>query len=198
MNKHRVVLPGLIVGALLLALVAVFAIFLPKVEGKTGDLTLPATLPGGYVAADRREAYESLTSATDADKANYVTSQVNAGKFAAKSYKAMGVEGVSRNYLTKDGQQFVAVQLIRAQGGAISPFLFTDPKTAEQGTQLDHYVKAGDATCIETGTSDGAGKVQQSVIECQKSEDGLTLQVTTQNSISAVGKLIDAIWDDVA
>lgn len=198
MNKPRVVLPGVIVGLVALVLVAVFGIFLPKASGQTGDLVLPDKLPGGYVAADLRAAYEKLESVTDADIASYATEQVNAKKFAAKSFANLDIEGVSRNYLTADGQGFIAVQLIRAAGGALSPFLFSDPARATQGTSLDHLVKAGDATCIETGTADGSGGVQQSVIECQKSAHGLTLQVTTQAKIAEVADLVDTIWDEVA
>jgi hypothetical protein len=197
-NKPRVVLPGVVIGVIGLALAVAFGVLLPKANGDTGDLTLPATLPGGYVAADTRAAYEALSSATDEQKASYATQQVNAKKFAAKSFDEVGVSGVARNYLTKDGQGFIAVQLIRAEGGALSPYLFTDPATAESGTSLDHFVKAGDALCIETGAADGSGGVTQSMIECQKSEHGLTLQVTTQADIATVGALIDKIWDKVA
>ncbi|MFT4263633.1 MAG: hypothetical protein QM572_09645 [Nocardioides sp.] len=201
MKSPRVVLPGVVAGVLLLAVAVAFAVFLPKAHGET-TLVLPDKLPGGYVAADLRAAYEGIDGATDEDKATYATAQVNARKYSAKAFKAAGVEGVARNYLTKDGSEFIAVQLIRADGGALSPYLFTDPATASSGTSLDHYVKAGHALCIETGTADGSGNVQQSVIECQRSEDGLTLQVTTQSSADdvakAVGKIVDSVWDEVA
>jgi hypothetical protein len=197
-TKPRVVLPGIIVGALLLGLAVVFAVLLPKAQGATGDLALPDSLPGGYIAADTSAAYAALSGSDDATKQQYADQQVASNEFAAKSFKGVDVEGVSRNYLTKDGQEFIAVQLIRAEGGALSPFLFSDPAKAQSGQQLDHLVKAGDATCIETGVADGNGGIQQSVIQCQKSEHGLTLQLTTQNSVKAVGTLVDDVWDAVS
>ncbi|WP_300681512.1 hypothetical protein [Nocardioides sp.] len=198
MNKPRVVLPGVLIGVVALALAVVFGVLLPKAHGDTGNLSLPDKLPGGYVAADLRSAYDSISSATDAQKASYATQQVNAKKYADTSFKSMGISAVARNYLTKDGQGFIAVQLIRAEGGALSPYLFTDPAQAQSGSSLDHFVKAGDATCIETGTANGTSKLTQSMIECQKSEHGLTLQVTTQGEVATVGKLIDSIWAEVA
>lgn len=198
MNKPRVVLPGILVGVIALALAVALGVLLPKANGSTGDLSLPDTLPGGYVAADLRTAYEGLSSTTDEQKAAYATQQVNAKNFAAKSYDEVGVSGVARNYLTKDGQGFVAVQLIRAEGGVLSPYLFADPATAEPGSSVDRLLKAGDATCIETGAADGAGSVQQSMIRCQIAEHGLTLQVTTQAPLASVEKIIDDIWHKVA
>lgn len=198
MNTPRVVLPGIVTGAVVLLLLAALGIFLPKATGSTGDLALPDSLSGGYVAADLREAYADLQQATDEQKASYVTTQVNARAFADQALAEAGVDGVSRNYLSSDGSGFIAVQLLRAEGGAVSPFLFTDPATADASSQIDRLVNVGDALCIETGFGDGQGGFRQSLIECQKSDHGLTLQLTTQGTVETVEALIEDVWAEVA
>ncbi len=86
-TKPRVVLPGVLVGLLLLGLAVVFAVVLPKAQ-RDGRSRLPDKLPGGYIAADTSEAYAALTNTTDADKQNYADQQVASNKFAAKSSRA--------------------------------------------------------------------------------------------------------------
>ncbi|MDH2414282.1 hypothetical protein [Nocardioides sp. CER19] len=198
MNTRRVVLPGVILGAVVLALAAVFAIVLPKVNGDTGDVSLPDKLPGGYTATDLSDAYKNAPGATDDKVKQASATERSARAYGNKVLKASGVEGETRTYVDKSLSAPLVVQVFRASGGAFSPFQFTDPKTAQQGQQVETLVRKGDVTCIQTGSADGKGGIQAAYVECQKSKDNLTVQVTSPLAVDKAVGVVDNVYDEVA
>jgi hypothetical protein len=192
-SNRRVVLPGAVLGVLLLALAAAFAIALPKVNGESsGAIVLPDTLPGGYTATDLAAAYENAPGATDDKVASASASERTVRAYGNKVLAESGVVAATRNYVNADLSAPLVVQAFRAAGGAFSPFQFSDPKTAQAGQEVQNLVERGGVVCIEHGSADGQGGVQPAYVECQKSEGDLTIQVT---STLALDKAVDLVGD---
>lgn len=198
MSNRRIVLPGVLLGVVLLALFVVFAVVLPKATGETGELSLPATLPGGYTASDLAAAWKGAPGATEQNIDQAAASERTSRSYGDKALAAAGVDAVTRTYVGSDYQTYVVVQAFRAPGGAFAPFQFTDPANAESGQEIQHLVKHGDAVCIEFGSADGQGGSQASYVECQKSEGDLTVQVTSQLELDKAVDLVDVVYDEVA
>jgi hypothetical protein len=196
-SNRRVVLPGVIIGVIALALAAVFAIALPKVNGE-GELSLPDKLPGGYSATDLTSTWKNAPQATAQKVESAAASERSARTFGDKAFEDAGVTAVTRGYVDAKFQQPLFVQAFRAQGGAFSPFQFQDPKTAQAGQQVQRLVRQGDALCIEVGSSDGKGGSQASYVQCQKSEGDLTVQVTSPLALAKAADLVDTVFDEVA
>jgi hypothetical protein len=180
---------GIALGAVLLGLVAAFAIALPKaadgetehVTTSTGDLELPDTLPGGYTASDLPEAFTGKY----ADRAEEVSKAQQDAREHGDQVLAdvLGVPAVTRTYASED-LHAVFVQAFRASGGAFSPDSLPDPATA-QGQSVPELVSVGDAACIVSRQPSQAGApVDESAppayAQCQLSEGGLTIQVGAQ------------------
>jgi hypothetical protein len=197
-SNRRVVLPGVILGVLVLALAAVFAIVLPKVNGESGEVSLPDRLPGGYTATDLDAAYKNAPGAT-ADKVKQASAtERTARAYGNKAFKDSGVVAETRSYVNKDLSSPLIVQVFRAQGGAFAPFQLSDPTSAQAGQNVQHLVRKGDVLCIENGSADGQGGVQAAYVECQKSSGGVTLQVTTPLALEKAVALVDQVFDEVA
>ena len=198
MSNRRVVLPGIILGVVLLALAVVFAIVLPKVHGESSDVSLPDTLPGGYTATDLEKAYKNAPDATDEQVQQASATERSARAYGDKALAASGAVAATRAYVSKDLSSQLIVQVFRAAGGAFSPFRFTDPKTAQSGQPVERLVSKGDVVCIETGSADGKGGVQPSYVQCQKSDGDLTVQVTTPMALDKAVGAVDDVFDEVA
>ena len=198
MSNRRVVLPGVIIGVLLLALAVVFAVVLPKANGDNGDLSLPDTLPGGFSATDLSSTWKNAPEATADKVESAAASERSARTYGDNAFEAAGVDAVPRGYIDEKFQQPVFVQAFRAQGGAFSPFQFADPKSAQSGQQVQRLVRQGDAICIEVGSSDGQGGSQPAYVQCQKSEGDLTVQVTSPLALDKAADLVDTVFDEVA
>lgn len=198
MSNRRVVIPGVILGVLLLALAVVFAVVLPKVHGESGSISLPDTLPGGYTATDLVDAYKNAPGATDAQVQQASASARTTRSYGDKALADSGVTAATRTYVDKKLQTPLFVQVFRAAGGAFSPFQFSDPKTAQASEQVQHLVRKGDVVCIENGSSDGQGGVQPSYLECQKSEGNTTVQVTSPLALDKAVSLVDQIFAKVS
>jgi len=196
-SNRRVVLPGVILGVLVLALAAVFAIVLPKVSGESDELSLPDRLPGGYTATDLAEAYKDAPGATDDKVQQASASERSTRSYGDKMLEKAGVVGVTRNYVNKDLSSPLVVQAFRAEGGAFAPFQFSDPKTSQAG-EIQTLVRRDDVLCIQNGSSDGQGGVQAAYIECQKSEHGVTVQVTSTLELKKAVDLVNDVFDEVA
>jgi hypothetical protein len=197
-SNRRVVLPGVILGALLLALAVVFAIVLPKVHGDSGNISLPDTLPGGYTATDLVDAYKHAPGATDAQVQQASASARTTRTYGDKALADSGVKAATRTYVDKSLHTPLFVQVFRAAGGAFSPFQFSDPKAAQANEQVQHLVRKGDVLCIENGSATGAGAVQASYVECQKSQGDTTVQVTSPLALDKAVSLVDDIFAKVA
>jgi hypothetical protein len=195
-SNRRIVLPGAVLGVVVLALFVVFAVLLPKANGE-GDLSLPDTLPGGYTATDLTKAYRDAPGATADKVAEAAATERSARTYGDKVLAASGVEAVTRSYVTKDLATPLVVQAFRARGGAFAPFQFADPAASQQGQSVERLVKKGDAVCIERGAADGNGGVQASYVECQKSEGELTVQVTSPLSLAKTVDLVDDVFEKI-
>lgn len=199
MSKNRVVLLGAVLGVILLGLMAVFAVALPKLHGDTGTIKLPDTLPGGYTATDLPAAFKGAPANAKSQVGTIVKSERASVEFGNKALKAAYGTARTRTYLGKDMQTAVIVQAFRSEGGSFAPFQYQDPKTAQQGAEVDTLVTSGDAICVEHGTATGnGGRPQTSYIQCQKSDNGLTVQVTSQGPLSTSVKLTDTVYDKLA
>lgn len=196
-------LTGIAVGAVALALVVVFAVFLPRAVGDDGTggtsnarIALPATLPGGYQSADQVSAWKGATSGV-AGHEDQVVKEVKAElKYGnAALQKTTGGGFGNRIYLKDAGKSIFFVQAFRAAGGAVSPGEISDPSQLQQGTSVDQLLKVGDATCIVTGSVATGGQVQPQQTKCQASKgDDLTVQVTAPAvAASDVAKVADLV-----
>lgn len=198
-------------GALLLALVAALAIGLPKAVGdsagesgsgggrtvSTEPVTLPDTLPGGYVAADTEAAFASIPE-EQADQAGATVRNEQAARaYSDKALQAAGVPAAGRTYITPDGTPLI-VQAFRAAGGAFAPLQINDPASAAAGDSVNDLITVDGLTCIQTGTADGAGGLQGGYIECQKSSDDFTIQVTSPLDADATVALVNTVWTELA
>ena len=192
------VLPGVILGVLVLALAAVFAIVLPKVNGESTEISLPDKLPGGYTATDLTKAYANAPGATDDKVQQASATERSARTYGDKAIAASGAVGATRTYVNKDLSSPLIVQAFRAAGGAFAPFQLSDPKSAQAGQSVQRLVRKGDVVCIENGSADGKGNVQPAYVECQKSHGDLTVQVTTPLALDKAVAVVDDVFDEVA
>ncbi|GAB7005864.1 hypothetical protein JCM18899A_33370 [Nocardioides sp. AN3] len=198
MSNRRIVLPGVIIGVLLLALAIVFAVVLPKAHGDSGDVSLPDTLPGGYTATDLVEAYKHAPNATDTQVQQASAAARTARSYGDKALKDSGVTAATRTYIDKKLSTPLFVQVFKASGGAFSPFEFSDPASAQSNQQVQRLVRKGDVVCIENGSADGQGGVQASYVQCQKSEGNTTVQVTSPLELAKAVALVDDVFNEVA
>jgi hypothetical protein len=193
---------GIAVGVVLLGLVAAFAIALPKAHGDTEDapepidLTLPATLPGGYAAADDPASFADGQLAAQAE-------QIAQQQAASTEYgndvlpAVLGNPAATRSYVV-DGTKAVFVQVFQAQGGAFAPTALTDPTTTSGGggTTMDNV---GDGICILTyGQTQGGTPGDPAASQCQVTRGELTAQVGS-GAISAeeLVEVADQLLDDL-
>ena len=131
---------------------AAFAIGLPKAQGDEADaeeltLTLPDTLPGGYVASDDPAAFEDGQLADQADE---IAKQEKANREYGNAVlpEALGTSAATRTYVV-NGTEAVFVQVFQSEGGAFAPNSLPDP--ANTGGQAGTEMKAvGDGACILT------------------------------------------------
>ncbi|MFT4288944.1 hypothetical protein [Nocardioides sp.] len=201
----RVVLPGVVLGVVVLALFAAIGIGLPKAvgdsdgHGSSEPIVLPDTLPGGYTATDLEEAWASAPADQAEQASAYARNEAVARTYADKVLAETGVVAATRSYISEDLSSPVIVQAFRADGGAFSPLQIIDASTAEAGDSVDSLVTSHGVTCIQAGTADGAGGVQASYFECQKSADGFTIQVTSASTtIEDAVDLVESVWAEIA
>jgi hypothetical protein len=199
-SKNRVVPLGLLLGAILLGLVAVFAIAIPKLHGD-GDIALPDTLPGGFTATDVPSAYKNVPSAAKSQVATYIKGEKKSAEFSDKALKDAYGSGQTRTYvnLTPKSQSSIVVTAFHSDGGAFAPLAITDPSTAAQQGGGDVLVSADDVVCIQHLAASQTGATQTAYFECQKSQNGLTVQVTSQaTSLSGAVKTTNTVYKAVS
>lgn len=205
MSKTRnsdVPLTGIAIGAVVLALFVVFAVLLPKANGDDagGRIALPASLPGGYVAADQVSAWKGASGVAghEAEVVAQVKAELTFGDTQLEKTTDGGFG--HRIYLKDKGASIFFVQVFRAAGGAFSPGEISDPSKVQQGTTVQQLSKVGKATCIlegQVGTS-GTVSASQGQSQCQRSEGDLTVQVTAPGvAPSDVAKVADLVLSKV-
>lgn len=200
-RNSDVPLTGIAFGAIALALVVVFAVFLPKASGDTADdsaITMPKTLAGGYVSANSTDAWKGNSSIAGQEKqvVTEVQAELDFGDAALK--KTTGGGFGNAIYVKNAGQSIFFVQAFRATGGALSPGEISDPSKLQQGTSVDQLTTVGDATCIVTGTVATGGQVQPAQTKCQATKGDLTVQVMApQVATSDVAKVADLVLSKI-
>lgn len=172
---------AILLGLLFLGLMAAFAIGLPKAQGDEADaealtLTLPDTLPGGYVASDDPAAF---TDGQLADQADEIAKQEKANREYGNTVlpEALGTAAETRTYVA-NGTEAVFVQAFQSEGGAFAPNNVPDP--ANTGGQAGTEMKAvGDGACILTyGQAQAEGQAPPVAFsQCQVSQGEVTVQI---------------------
>jgi hypothetical protein len=196
---------GIAVGLVLLGLVAAFAIGLPKASGADEpeaapaiDIVLPATLPGGYAAADDPDSFADSQLAQQADQ--IAQQQAASTKYGNEVLPAvLGTAAATRSYVV-DGTKAVFIQVFQAPGGAFAPTVLTDPATTNGagGTTMDNV---GDGVCILTyGQSQDGSTGDPSAVQCQVSHGELTAQIQSstvpaEDLVKVAGALLDDLQD---
>lgn len=201
-KNTRAALIGLVLGAVLLGLIAVFAIVLPKVsdesEAAGAPIVLPDRLPGGYVATDLPEAFAGAPGGSEDQIDAAVRNEKAAREYGDQVLAESGATAATRTYVGEDLQTAVVVQAFRAAGGAFAPFQFNDPANAEPGQEVESLVRVGEAVCIQHGTAAGEGRIEGGYVQCQKSEGELTIQVTTPLELEEAAEMVETVWSQVA
>lgn len=198
-NKSDIPLTGIAIGAVALALVVLFAVFLPKAHGESGSsanrISLPASLPGGYLAADRVDAWKGANSQVKGHEAELVGEVKAELSYGDKQLAKTASSDYGNRIYVKGGQSVFFVQVFRAAGGAFSPGELSDPARSGQGSSIQQLTKVGDAVCIIDGAVAGPGQVQPSSSQCQRSGADLTVQVTSPGTApSDVAKVADLVF----
>lgn len=186
-SNHASTIVGIVVGVLLLGLVAAFAIGLPKAAGAEEgeaqvELSLPDTLPGGYMAADLADSFADGELAKQADQ--IAKQQAESTKYGNEVLpEVLGHPAVTRSYVI-DGSKAVFVQVFAAEGGALAPNSLTDPSTTGGAGGLTMENIAGAACVLGYGQSQDGSVGDPTSTQCQLSEGGLTVQ-TQSNQVGA-------------
>ena len=200
-RNSDVPLTGIAIGAIALALVVLFAVFLPKAVGDTANtsaITLPKTLPGGYESATDTAAWKGNASMAgqEAQVVKAVQEEIDFGNAQLKQTTGGGFGNAI--YLKDSGKSIFFVQAFRAAGGAVSPGEISDPTKLQQGSTVDQLVSIGKATCIVTGTVATGGQVQPAQTKCQQSKGELTVQVSAPSiAASDVAKVTGLVLDQI-
>jgi hypothetical protein len=193
---------GIALGAILLGLVAAFAIALPKAadaEEQAIELSLPDSLPGGYAAADDPASFKGgqLASQADAIAEQQKASTAYGNKVLPD---VLGTSAATRSYVV-DGTKAVFVQVFQSTGGAFAPSNLTDPETTNGagGTTME---SVGDGACILTYAQSQPGQPTgaPASTQCQVTHDDLTVQIQSaqiaaEDLVSAADDLLDELQD---
>ncbi len=189
---------GITIGAIVLAVLVVFAVFLPKLnKGDTNvaDISLANTYPGGYISADMKEAWANADTSLQS-QIGQITQQVKAETaFGDQQVKAVASRKAVNKIYLRGGNELYFVQVFASTGGAFSPGEIADPTNAPAGSAVQQLVKVGDGVCVidETIGSDGTPAISQT--QCQVSKGAYTVQVM---SPSQAGDKPVAFADEIA
>lgn len=204
-SNSDVPLNGIAIGAVVLALVVVFAVFLPKAHGETSaststpqQITLPATLPGGYVAADHTAAWKNAGSQVKGHEAELVSEVKDELEYGDQQLAKTSKTDYGNRIYLKNGQSIFFVQVFRSAGGAFAPGEISDPMKSSQGSTIQQLTKVGSSVCIVDGTVGNPGQVTPSSAQCQRSSGDLTVQVSSPGTApSDVAKVVDLVFAKV-
>ncbi|HVX55835.1 hypothetical protein [Nocardioides sp.] len=202
-NRSDVPLTGIAIGAVALALVVLFAVLLPKAHGETSSSTphrisLPASLPGGYLAADRTDAWKNAGAQVKGHEAELVGEVKDELTYGDKQLAKTAKSDYGNRIYLKNGQSIFFVQVFRTAGGAFSPGELSDPSKSSEGSSVQQLTKVGDSVCIVDGSVTSPGQIQPSSTQCQRSSDDFTVQVTSPGTAASdVAKVADLVFAKV-
>lgn len=203
MKKHRSSLIAAALGVVALALVASFAIFLPKSEGSSPigeDATSQPKLPdraGDLVALDSGTLPAALQQRIGAI-AQVTQAQTQGTQQLTKLY---GEPAAYKFYATSDGQSLVAVTVLNRKAGLFAP---DGPPVPASGQQPNYQLtRVSGAVCAEyygqqpSATGQPGGPVMLSRVHCQMGAGGRTYDVDARGlsvakTVAALKQLADA------
>lgn len=193
---------GLALGALLLGVVAAFAIGLPEAVGdgdeQPAELSLPDTLPGGYAAADDPDSFADGDYADQADSiAEQERSNTDYGNRVLPD--VLGHAAATRTYVL-DGTKAVFVQAFAAEGGAFAPNSVPDPEAAG-GAPATEITGVGDGVCILSYGQGSTGDEPADPVfsQCQVTREGFTVQIgASEVDAQDLVDTADGLLDDLA
>lgn len=196
-------LVGILLGIVILGLVAAFAIGLPKAQGEESaqsdmTLTLPDTLPGGYIASDDPKAFEGGELAEQADE---IVKQEKANAEYGNQVlpEVLGRAAATRTYVA-EGAQAIFVQVFQSEGGAFAPNNLPDPENTG-GQAPTEMTQVGDGVCILSfGQAMGGDAGEPVFSQCQVTHDGLTAQVGSgavpaEELVGIADELLDSLQE---
>ena len=212
---------GVVIGVAALVAVACFAIFLPKSDeddaGRSSDdaasaeneasqepLILPDRLAGGFVASDLPEAFVGTDFADQAE--DIAANEAKNRTYADGVLSAVLDEVVAtRVYAGANASSRISVKAFRAAGGAFAPVDLPDPALVQGGQPSTRFVRQDGAACSVTLGGDPAAAGGQpateppSEVTCQRSRDGVTVQVTAQQlALPELTTLLGLVLDELA
>lgn len=182
-----------------LAVVSAFAIGLPELVGEeeTVELSLPDTLPGGYVASDDPAAFAGGDFAEQADEiARQERSTSDYGNHVLP--EVLGHAAATRTYVL-DGSKAVFVQVFAAEGGAFAPNSLPDPDDVE-GAPATEITAVGDGVCILSYGQGSTGEEPEAPVfsQCQVTRDGITAQIAASEvDAEDLVETADALLDEL-
>ncbi len=190
---------GIALGIVILGLLAAFAIALPRRAATTDvkdaviELSLPDTLPGGYIASDDAKAFAGGQLAAQADD---IAKQESANHTYGNKVlpDVLGTSASTRTYVA-NGTDAVFVQVFQSTGGAFAPNSIPDP--ANTGGQAATEMKAvGDGACILSyGQATAQGQAPPVAFsQCQVTSGELTVQI---GSSKVAGEDLVSAADDL-
>jgi hypothetical protein len=194
---------GIVLGLVILGLMAAFAIGLPKAHGEERDqpreLSLPDTLPGGYVASDDPAAFKDGQLAEQADT---IAAQQRADADHGNKVlpDVLGAPAATRTYVAEDTQA-VFVQVFESEGGAFAPNSL--PAPGQDGSQpaIEMTTVGGGVCIITNGQSQTGEPADPAFSQCQVSRGGLTVQIgsaaiAAEDLVKVAGDLLDDLNDE--
>jgi hypothetical protein len=195
-TKSRPAVVGIVLGLVLLAVVACFAIFLPKARA---SIALPDTLPGGWTAMDLASAYSGASSVSASDIPQYQKAFSDEMTYQdATIPKVTGVDSSTRGYGNADLSHTVVVQVFDTDGGVLAPYDLTDPGDVNSGSQVEQLTKQGNATCVEYGSTGTDGTLTETYSECLLSGAGREVHVTGDLDVSDLAAFAQTVLDKVS
>jgi len=196
-------LNGIAIGAVVLALFVLFAVFLPKAQSTT--LSLPATLPGNLYAADVDSSWTHISDdlLNGAKQQGYTDDQIQQSLDAYKKQletdrssvadafaKSSDVPSTSRMYID-DQLDTYGVQAFRGRNAFLAPTPFEGSTSTIQNVD--------GATCVVTTQTDSSTGSTSTGTECQLSNGEYTVQVTGSDDAKKVAAVaqnaLDALRD---
>lgn len=184
-------------GVLLLALVAAFAIGLPRLteEQPPGDVSLPDTLPGGWTAL------ALVGGPKGTDPAQYAAQQTRAVSYVNKVLGGVYAKPTGfQAYINDARDNLVTLTIFDAAGGAFAPPNgVADPKLLGLDRAPVELTREGDAVCIasyqsaaQSGQAPQGDPDQPLSVSCQTTRSAQTVQLGSQGlSVAETVALLD-------
>lgn len=183
---------SIIVGLVVLGVLVVFVVVLPELDDDADDVSMPAKLPGGWVAVDVPQPVDPAApvqegaapqTQEDADRNAEMLALERAYSDEVLSEVVDGTVS-TRTYFDTANQQVLWVQYFGEELGSFVPAFVNSPEVrglAKPPVELDRVDAT--TTCMTEWAEVPQGQAvdeeqARGGVTCQRSEDGHTLRVT--------------------